>query len=837
MDMDTQADVLAQKIKHLVLTTSGHTMANATIDEFYRAFCLAFREEIMVNQVATIDTIQKKKPRIANFISMEYLPGRFLRNNISNLGAMELVKAVLKKVGKDLKQVLEREHDPGLGNGGLGRLASCFLDSLATLSYPARGYGLRYQYGVFEQEIWDGAQVERPDGWLLYENPWEARRDLFSVNVHFGGELIASNNQVGEVVYSLDKFEEVRAIPFDTPIIGYSERPNFSVLLLRLWSTKESPRNFALQRFNAGLLGQASENTALTDVLYPNENNELGKRFRLKQEYLLVSASLQDIIRRHLQVYGDMKQFGDQVRVQLNDTHPALMIAEMIRVLMKDHSFAWKEAVEITQTCCSYTNHTILREALEEWNEKRLHELLPRQHHIIQRLNLEFCNQVRKRFPHDEEKVRRVSILENGQVRMANLSIVGCHKVNGVAKLHSDILKSSLFHDFAEIDEAKFTNVTNGVTQRRWLLGANPHLADFITQKIGPGWICDFRQISKLAPFAKDRSAQKEFLEIKKKNKERLVKFLLTEDQVRDSQGKTIGHCPVLDTEALFDLQIKRIHEYKRQLLNVLHLIMLYQENSPRKIKRFSIFAGKAAPGYERAKQIITLICRVAKKLHRDRSEDLCIAFVENYNVSRAEILIPAADLSEQISTAGWEASGTGNMKLAMNGALTIGTRDGANIEMQEAITDRWWPFSFGKTASQNRTPYDPREIYGSDEAIRQAVDTLKDGFFAETSQEKESFQAIYNDLVGTDFFRVLQDLRSYYEAQKKVEELYLKPELWAETALHNIAAMGPFSGDESIQNYAKNIWGIEPCPTDLKILEKVREEYSAHDRCYIHSK
>lgn len=834
MDIEARAESLAQKIKHLVLTTSGHTMANATIDEFYRACCLAFREEIMVNQVATIDTIRNKKPRMINFISMEYLPGRLLNNNISNLSALELVKTVSKKMGKNLSEVMAREPDPGLGNGGLGRLASCFLDSLATLNYPARGYGLRYQYGVFEQEIWNGLQVERPDRWLLYEDPWEARRDLFSVNIHFGGELIAANNKRGEDIYLLDKFDEVRAIPFDTPIIGYREKATYSVLLLRLWSTKESPRNFALQRFNAGLLGQAAENTALTDVLYPNENHELGKRFRLKQEFLLVSASLQDIVRRHLQVYGDMKSFADKVRLQLNDTHPALMIAEMIRVLMKNHNFSWAEALETTQTCCSYTNHTILREALEEWNENRLQELLPRQYQIIQRLNLEFCNQVRKKFPGDEEKVRRLSILENGQARMAHLSIVGCHKINGVAKLHSKILKEHLFKDFADMDASKFTNVTNGVTQRRWLLGANPTLAEFITKRIGPDWICRFTEIAKLSAYASDPEAQKEFLEIKRNNKKRLLDFLAHQNCLRDPQGNTIGHSHVLDVEALFDVQIKRIHEYKRQLMNVLHLIMLSQEPNPRKVRRFSIFAGKAAPGYERAKQIITLICAVARTLHRDGRKDLSIAFVENYGVSRAEILIPAAELSEQISTAGWEASGTGNMKLAINGALTIGTEDGANIEMHEAITSRWWPFGFGKSAEENRMPYNPQEIYQNDEAIRRAVDTLKNNTFSESAAESKAFHAIYQNLIETDFFRVLQDLRAYYNTQKKVEELYLKPNAWAEVAIHNIAAMGRFSADESIRNYAKTIWGIEPCPPDAQILDKVRAEYAAHDRCRI---
>jgi starch phosphorylase len=836
MDIQEVADSLVQKIKHFLITTSGHTTANATIEEFYQAFCTALREEIMVNMTATIDTIQNKKPRVLNFISMEYMPGRLLGNNLTNMSATELAKAVLKKMDRNFSDLISCEADPGLGNGGLGRLSSCFLDSLATLNYPARGYGLRYQYGIFEQEIWNGVQVEKPDCWLLNQDPWELRRDLFSVNVHFRGNPIHATNKHGDDVYLLEDFEEVRALPFDIPILGYCNKPNYSALLLRLWSTKESPRNFELQRYNAGFLGQASENTSLTDVLYPNDNHELGKRVRLKQEFVLVCASLQDIIRRHMRTYGDLTCFADKVRIQINDSHPALIIAEMMRLLTKSYDFSWAEAWETCQACCSYTNHTILREALEEWNEKRVHELLPRQYQIIQKLNLDFCNQVRVKYPYDEEKVQRLSIIENGQIRMAHLAIYGSHKVNGVAKLHSQILKESTFKDFAEMFPDKFTNVTNGVTQRRWLLHANPLLAAFITKRIGGGWICNFTEIGKLAPFASDPASQMEFLDIKKRNKEALVQFLHKENCVRNSKGKILAHSHIMEPSALFDVQIKRMHEYKRQLLNALHLIMIYQEPEKRKIHRLSIFAGKSAPGYERAKQIIRLICAIGRKFHADGRDDLCIAFIENYNVSRAEIIVPAADLSEQISTAGWEASGTGNMKLAINGALTIGTEDGANIEMHEAVTDRWWPFAFGASVEENRKHYNPREIYNHDEPIRRALESLKDGTFAQNGDESHAFLKIYNSLLELDTFRVLQDLRAYYETQKRVEELYIQPKAWAETALHNIASMGRFSTDESIRNYAKNIWGIEPCPPDPAILAKVRDEYSEHDRCKLKS-
>lgn len=840
-DLQQQAEVLAQKIRHFIITSSGRTSEEASIQEFYQAFCNTFREEIMINWTATLDSIHQSKARIANILSMEYLPGRLMGNNITNIGATELVQAVLAKLNRNLADVIACEPDPGLGNGGLGRLAACFLDSLATLRYPARGYGLRYQYGIFEQEIWNGRQVERPDCWLLNINPWEQRRDVYAVTVKFRGNPVAATNKHGEEVYLIENTEEVRALPYDTSILGYSGKREFSVLTLRLWSTKESPRNFELQRYNSGLLDQAAENTTLTDVLYPNDNNEMGKRIRLKQEFLLVSASLRDIIRRHLKSYGDFTEFADKVRIQINDTHPALVIAELVRILTKSYDFTWKEAWESCQEICSYTNHTILRESLEEWNERRVQELIPRQYNVIQRLNLEFCNTVRKRFPGDEEKVRRLSVIEHNQIRMAHLAIIGSHKVNGVAKLHGEILKRELFKDFYDLWPEKFTSVTNGVTQRRWLLHANPLLADFISKRIGRGWITDFAQIKKLGSTASDPESQKEFLAIKKSNKEALLEFLKNENPYRDAQGKIIAHPYEISTQALFDVQIKRFHEYKRQLLNALHLIMLYHElkqnPTSRSITRFSLFAGKSAPGYERSKQIIQLICAIGKTIQKDPivSKKLIVLFVENYNVSKAEKIIPAADLSEQISLAGWEASGTGNMKLAMNGALTIGTDDGANIEMRTAVTDKWWPFSFGATAAQNKEPYKSWDIYIRDEQIKQAVDSLKDGTFEFTSEDRASFLSIHQSLIegeNSDRYRVLQDLRAYYDTQKKVEVLYQQPYKWAETAIHNIASMGPFSTDESIRRYAEEIWGLKPCPIDSSIFAKVREEYADQDRC-----
>lgn len=838
--LEEQAQSLAQKIKHYIISSSGHTSDMATIEEFYQAFCFALREEVMVAWTATLETIKYKKVRTAHYFSMEYLPGRLTNNNLSNIGSTELVRAVVVKLGRNFSDLIACEPDPSLGNGGLGRLASCLLDSLATLRYPARAYGLRYQYGVFEQEICNGIQVERPDCWLLNNNPWEVRRDAFAILVRYGGKTVNAKNKHGEEVYLLEDNEEVRALPHDLPIVGYATKGDYAVLPLRLWSTKESPRNFQLQRFNAGFLGQAAENTSLTDVLYPNDNTQIGKRLRLKQEFLLVSASLHDILRRHVQTYGDTSQFADKVRIQINDTHPALTVAELIRMLTQNYDYRWNDALEVCEAVCSYTNHTILREALEEWDETRMAELIPRQYQIIQRLNLDFCDRVRKQFPNDEEKIGRVSIIEEGQVRMANLAIVGSHKVNGVAKIHSEILKQFVFKDFIDIYPDKFTNVTNGVTQRRWLLHTNPLLSHFISKRIGTEWITDFKKIAKLASFASERDSQEEFLAIKKANKEELIQFLATENAIRNAAGKIVAHTRPLQYTALFDVQVKRFHEYKRQLLNALHLIMVYQElkadPQARKIARFSLFGGKAAPGYVRAKQIIDLICCIGRTIEKDPvvREQLTVSFIENYNVSKAELIIRAADLSEQISTAGWEASGTGNMKFSMNGALTIGTEDGANIEMRQSVTDQWWPFKFGAEAEENREAYNPWDVYIQDEAIRNAVDALKDGTFAESQEEIVSFADIHRGLVEFDTFRVLKDLRPYYETQKKVETLFLQPLLWAEIAIHNIAGMGPFSTDESIRHYAEEIWGIQPCPTDPTIYAKVRSEYSEHDRCRI---
>lgn len=851
VDLDYQAEMLTAKTKHYLITMMGRVSEEANHDEFYRALCYALREEIMINWLATARTYIQKDVRTLYYLSMEYLPGRILSNNITNLNSNEVVRLVLHKMNRKYADIVTREFDPGLGNGGLGRLASCFLDSLATQHYPAQAYGLRYQYGIFEQQLWDGVQIEAPDCWLLSENPWEFRRDLRKVVVKYCGHAKPATNIHGDEIQMLEGDEEVWALPYDVPIIGYGKQNRFSVVTLRLWTTKESPRNFQLQRYNAGRLDQAAENTALTDVLYPSDHHETGKRVRLKQEFLLVSASVQDIIRHYLSTHDNFRLFADKVRIQINDTHPSLIIAELIRILTKQYDIPWKMAVDMTMACTGYTNHTILSEALEQWEQPLFHYLLPRQLKVIERLNLEFCNYIRKRFPDDEAKIRRMSILENGKVRMANLALIGSHSINGVAALHTEILKNRVFKDFYDVFPERFFNVTNGVTQRRWLLHCNPELAKFITKRIGDGWITDFSEIKKLANYASEPNALEEFLAIKKKNKIRLIEFINQENRLRNSVGEIVAPPPILDANSLFDVQVKRIHEYKRQLMNILHVVMLYQEicENPdhERIKRTCIIGGKAAAGYETAKDIIRFIHCVSRKVNKDPNNNvLKVFYIENYNVSRAEIIIPAADLSEQISTAGTEASGTGNMKLAMNGALTIGTNDGANIEMRQEITDRWWPFAFGCSADeiaemQTNNSYSPNRVYNENNKIRRAVDTLRDRFFAIDDDEHAAFSDLYHKLMemhygeSPDRYFILKDLASYYETQKRVEELYKNPPLWAEYAIHNIAGMGKFSTDYSIKNYCEKIWGIMPCPEDEEILERVRHEYSIIDKCRIY--
>lgn len=836
-----QVEALAQKIRHYLIATMGVTLDQASDEEFFRAFSFALREEVMINWIATAQSMHYTRPRTLYYLCMEYMPGRLLENAICNMRVQELMQAVVQKLNRNYQKILHIERDPGLGNGGLGRFSSCLLDSLATKQYPAFAYGLRYQYGIFEQEIWGGEQVERPDRWLNTENPWEFRRDASATNLYYAGHIIPTKNKQGVEVYELVDFEEVRALPYDIPIIGYRETPDFSVLSLRLWTTKESPRNFQLQRYNAGLLDQAAENTTLTDVLYPSDDTEFGKRIRLKQEYLLVAASIQDILTNYKRQFPDMSSFSDKVRLHINDTHAALVIPELTHILLKDHNFTWEGAFEAVQTCCNYTNHTVLRESLEKWNENRMSYLLPRQYRIIQRLNEDFCSSIRKKYPGDEKKVQNMSIIQGGQIKMAHLAIYGSHRVNGVAQLHTEILQKEIFRDFYELDPSKFVSVTNGITQRRWLYQANPKLTDFLIRRIGKGWITDLSQLQELSKYANDPDAQEEFLQIKKANKRELITFVKHRNPLRDAHGHIVGTIEPLDEHALYDMQIKRFHEYKRQLMNALHLLILYQELSEnpnsRKIKRLVFFGGKAAPSYLVAKGIIRFIFCLERKINHDPkvNQSLRVLFFENYNASRALRIIPAADLSEQISCAGTEASGTGNMKLALNGALTIGTEDGANIEMHQKITDQWWPFRFGATAQENALlhanhQYNPWEIYMKNPKIKNALDALKNRSLTKTDEEHTTLSMLFDTLLAhnsaSDYYFILRDLENYYEVQKKVEDLYSQPLLWAETALQNIAHMGHFSTDESVRNYADLVWGLLPCPVDPFHLAKIRQQY-----------
>jgi starch phosphorylase len=845
--LEQQAEELIQHIKHYLMTELGRQLHEASDEEVYHGLAYALREKIMVHLMSTSQTIMKQKKRIIYYLSLEYLLGRFMTTNLQNLHSIEVVQLTMSKIGRDYRKIIWCEHDPGLGNGGLGRLAACFLDSLATLSYPAMGYGLRYQYGIFEQQVWDGKQIERPDCWLLENNPWEYRRDNRAVNVEFGGRAGISRNGAGETVYDLFDHEEVRALPYDLPIIGYQPTRPFNALSLRLWSTKESPRNFQLQRYNMGDISQASENTMLTDVLYPNDNHDLGKRIRLKQEFLLVSASLKDLIRRHMNYYPDIELLADKVRIQINDTHPALAVAEMVHLLTKNHNLTFSKAWEITRSCVSYTNHTVLKEALEEWKQWMMHQLLPRQYHWIERINMNLCAEIRRTYPGDEERVRRMSILENDSVRMANLSIYGSHHVNGVAALHTQIIKNDVFKDFFELSPEKFINVTNGVTHRRWLLAANPHLAQLITQCIGPEWIVDFSKMKKLAEHAHKAEVQAQFLKIKRENKEKLIQHLAKACPIRTKDGQPNNQPLELDPNALFDVQVKRIHEYKRQLLNAINAIMIYQDllanPDSRKVKRVIVIGGKAAPGYYMAKNIIRLIHCIGRKVNQDPriQGKLKVIFIENYNVSNAEVIIPAAELSEQISTAGLEASGTGNMKFSMNGALTIGTDDGANVEMRQEVTDQWWPFLFGASSHEidtlrSQRSHNPREIISNCPKIRGALEALRDHTFALDDEEHQAFSQIYSALLdgngsAPDKYFLLKDLPEYYQTQLKVEELYTDQNRWAQYALHNIAGMAYFSTDRSIHDYAKNIWKLEETPVDPEVLHQMEFTYMAAEQ------
>jgi len=793
--------------------------------EPYVALALAVRDRMIQRWIRTQDTYYRTDAKRVYYFSLEYLLGRTLGNSLVNLGLVDECAAALHELGYTLEDLREAEWDAGLGNGGLGRLAACFLDSMATLGYPSYGYGLRYDYGIFHQRIVDGAQVEIADSWLRYGNPWEIARSGDRFRVQFYGRVHRYVNERGRLTHEWVDTRDVIATPYDTPIPGYGNR---TVNTLRLWGTK-AVREFDLGEFNEGDYIGAIESRARSEnicrVLYPNDNVSLGRRLRLAQEYFFVSASLRDIIRRYRKRYHmfdepqglrPFDRFAEKVAIQLNDTHPALAIPELMRLLVDVEELAWEPAWEITTRVFGYTNHTVLPEALERWPVALLGEMLPRHLEIICEINARFFAQVRERFGDDRERCRRMSIIEDDgepRVRMAALAIAGSHSVNGVAELHTDILKARVFRDFYELWPARFSNKTNGITQRRWLLKSNPALAELVSGAIGSGWVTDLDQIGALASRAGDPAFGEAWRRIKRDNKRRLAEVIRTQYARR---GAPLD----VDPDSLFDVQVKRIHEYKRQLLNVLHVVTLYNRITDHQNGAFTprtvIFGGKAAPGYVMAKLIIELINGVAHRVNGDRAVRglLRVAFLADYKVTLAERIFPAAELSEQISTAGTEASGTGNMKFALNGALTIGTMDGANIEICREVGIENM-FAFGLCAEEVealRPRHDPWRHYADDAELRRALDMIRDGAFS--PDDPSRFRPIVESLLsGGDRYLLLADYAPYVACQERVSRAYGDVAAWTRTSILNVAATGRFSSDRTIREYARDIWGVTPVP------------------------
>jgi glycogen phosphorylase len=776
---------------------------SVTPRDFYQAIALSVRDRIADRWNKTQQREFRSAERRVYYLSLEYLVGRLLDDAMLNLGITAEARAALGDLGIDLGGISQYEDDEGLGNGGLGRLAACFLDSMATLGIPAIGYGIRYEYGMFRQTIVDGAQVEQPDNWLRYPNPWEVARPERLYLIRFGGRVDVRLEGDRQVFTWVDS-ENLMAMAYDTPVPGYR---NDVVNSLRLWSAKAT-REFDLSTFNRGDYVASvhdKDNTEnLTRVLYPNDQNAQGRELRLRQEYFFVSATLQDAIRRHLVRYPSLKNLHEAATFQLNDTHPAVAIAEMMRLLVDEHGFGWDEAWATTTRAFAYTNHTVLPEALEKWPVWLFGRVLPRHLQIVYEINRRFLDEVKERFPGDDARLQRMSLIEEGpeqRVRMAYLAIVGSSHVNGVSELHSRILRERLFRDFADMWPSKFGNQTNGITPRRWLRKCNATLSEIITSRIGEGWIVDLPQLSKLAKGAGEPALRSAFRAAKRANKERLAYYI----------EKTLG--VAVSPDALFDVQIKRIHEYKRQLLSILHAVHLHQlaARGDKRVPRVIILAGKAAPGYDMAKRIIRLANDVASMLNRDtRTRDrIKLVFLPNYSVSLAELIVPAADLSEQVSTAGTEASGTGNMKLSLNGALTIGTLDGANIEIRDAVGAENM-FVFGMTDEEveaRRRNYDPRETCRADRALSEAVDAISSGGYSDGDSGRH--RPVVDALLSRDPFFVLADFAAYASAQRDVEAAFLDPERWARMALLNVAGMGRFSSDETIRGYARDIWRV----------------------------
>lgn len=792
-------------IDHILHTQGRHPTAATAFDQ-YMCAARTTRDRLADRWTRTWHQALVRQPKRVYYLSMEFLLGRLLEDGLQNLGIHGAMKQALSEVGLDLHEVAELELEPGLGNGGLGRLAACFLDSMATLGIAGTGYGIRYEFGIFRQDIVEGAQVETPDNWLHRSNPWELARPERTFRVQFNGRVIHYTGETGQIVSEWIDTEDVLAMAYDVPVPGYR---NGVVNTLRLWSARAT-RDFDIHVFNQGNYLQAVQQRSYSEnisrVLYPNDATSEGQELRLKQEYFLVSATLQDALRRHFEAHPHLDNLAEQAVFQLNDTHPALAIAELMRLLVDEHGMNWDKAWSICRRCMNYTNHTVLPEALEHWPVHLMERLLPRHLEIIYQINHEFLKDVSEKFPNDLDRLRRMSIIEEGhvkKVRMANLAIVGSARVNGVSALHSQILKQQLFKDFEELTPGKVINVTNGVTPRRWLLKCNTELGSLITQTVGPGWEKDLDRLEQLASVASDPPFQQEWQRVKRHNKVRLAQFL-------KERGIKI------DPSHMIDTQIKRIHEYKRQTLNILHVVALYlqykQHLPENPVPRTFLFAGKAAPGYEMAKRVIHLINAAAHVINQDPAtrDILQVHFIPNYSVAVAEHVIPATEVSEQISTAGTEASGTGNMKFAMNGALTVGTLDGANIEIMDAV-GRENMFIFGLTAENVehlwKAGYDPMSLYYADREIHAALDALAGGMFS--PEDPQRFRPVAEKLMHHDPFLVLADFRSYASCQRTVEKAYRDTTEWTRKSILNVAKMGRFSSDCSIEHYAREIWHV----------------------------
>ena len=781
------------------------TLEEATPQQIYQAVAYSIKDDIIDNWIETHKAYAAQDKKTVYYMSMEFLMGRALGNNMINLTCYDEVREALEEMGLDLNLIEDQEPDAALGNGGLGRLAACFLDSLATLGYPAYGCGIRYHYGMFKQKIENGYQIETPDDWLKNGNPFEIRRDEYSVEVKFGGYVDVENHN-GRSKFVQKGYQSVRAVPYDMPVVGYG---NHIVNTLRIWDA-EAINTFNLDSFDKGEYQKAveQENLARTicEVLYPNDNHMAGKELRLKQQYFFISASVQRAVQKYKETHDDIRKFHEKVTFQLNDTHPTVAVAELMRILVDEENLTWEEAWDVTTKTCAYTNHTIMAEALEKWPIELFSRLLPRVYQIVEEINRRFVMEIQAKYPGDQEKVRKMAILYDGQVRMAHLAIAGSFSVNGVARLHTDILKKRELKDFYEMMPEKFNNKTNGITQRRFLLHGNPLLASWVTDKIGDDWITDLSHIGKLGVYVDDEKCQQEFMNIKYQNKVRLAKY------IKEHNGIDV------DPRSIFDCQVKRLHEYKRQLMNIMHVMHLYNllKEHPEMdiVPRTFIFGAKAAAGYDTAKLTIKLINAVADRVNNDPAINgrVKVVFIEDYRVSNAELIFAAADVSEQISTASKEASGTGNMKFMLNGAVTIGTMDGANVEIVEEVGEEN-AFIFGMSAEQvmeyeKNKNYHPADLYNSHDDIRRVMTQMINGYYC--PENPDLFRPLYDTLMQKDMYFILADFESYKEAQKRVEAAYRDEKGWARMAMMQTAHCGKFSSDRTIEEYVQDIWHLE---------------------------